>query len=125
MSVWIFILRHISDGLPSALAYFAYQFRTLETMVHEAKADVSNPTSIGPSVDKNEKCSTRTRGSSSPFRCISSIVQQMNTEKDQELSVAKQRMQELEALAASQQKEVTLLSLFSLSLSIQNRRLLG
>lgn len=49
----------------------------------------------------------------------------MNTEKDQELSVAKQRMQELEALAASQQKEVTLLSLFSLSLSIQNRRLLG
>lgn len=81
-------------------------------MVHEVKADLSNPTSTRPSLDKNEKGSTRTRGSSSPFRCISSIVQQMNIEKDQELSGAKQRIQELEALAANRQKEVNLLSLF-------------
>lgn len=52
----------------------------------------------------------RPRGSSSPFRCISSLVQQMNLEKDQELSVARFRIEELEALAASRQKEVCMLN---------------
>ncbi|OWM87999.1 hypothetical protein CDL15_Pgr016571 [Punica granatum] len=89
---------------------YQQKYKALEVMFHEVNADQSNPTTRGPLFDKNEKCSTRTRGSSSPFRCISSIVQQMNTEKDRELSMAKQRMQELEALAASQQKEVCMLN---------------
>ncbi|KAK4767541.1 hypothetical protein SAY86_015291 [Trapa natans] len=89
---------------------YQQKYKTLETMVHEVKADVSNPTSIGPSVDKNEKCPARTRGSSSPFRCISSIVQQMNMEKDQELSAAKHRVLELETVATRQQKEVCMLT---------------
>lgn len=70
-------------------------------MFREVKSEMSCLT-----LEKVEKTSTRTRGSSSPFRCISNIVQQMNQEKDQELSVARLRVEELEALAASRQKEV-------------------
>jgi kinesin family protein 15 len=73
-------------------------------MFREVKTDMSYSTS-----EKNEKTSARTRGSGSPFRCISNLVQQMNQEKDQELSVARLRVQELEALAASRQKEVFIL----------------
>jgi len=67
---------------------------------------MSNSTSVAPAQEKNEKSSVRTRGSSSPFRCISNLVQQMNQEKDLELSVARSRVGELEALAAGRQKEV-------------------
>jgi kinesin family member 15 len=59
---------------------------------------------------KVEKPSGRARGSGSPFRCISSIMQQMNSEKDQEISVARQRIEELEGLLNSKQKEVMLCS---------------
>lgn len=72
-------------------------------MFREVKTEMSYSTSAVPTSEKN---STRNRGSSSPFRCISNIVQQMNHEKDQELSVARLRVEELEALAASRQKEV-------------------
>lgn len=75
-------------------------------MVHEVKTDVSKSTSIAPTLDKTERSSIRARGSGSPFRCISNLVQQMNLEKDQELSVARLRIEDLEALAASRQKEV-------------------
>lgn len=70
------------------------------------KTNLSDPTSTAPAADKTERTSTRTRGSSSPFRCIASLVQQMNVEKDQELSVARHRIEELEALAASRHREV-------------------
>ncbi|KAK2433842.1 phragmoplast orienting kinesin [Trifolium repens] len=73
-------------------------------MFREVKTDMSYSTS-----EKNEKTSARTRGSGSPFRCISNLVQEMNQEKDQELSVARLRVQELEALAASRQKQVCML----------------
>lgn len=56
---------------------------------------------------KTEKPSGRARGSGSPFRCISSIIQQMNSEKDQEIMVARQRIEELEGLVSCKQKEVT------------------
>ncbi|RLM86547.1 phragmoplast orienting kinesin-1-like [Panicum miliaceum] len=59
---------------------------------------------------KIEKPSGRARGSGSPFRCISSIVQQMNSEKDQEISVARQRIEELEGLVSGKQKEICLLT---------------
>lgn len=75
-------------------------------MFREVKTDMPYSTSTVPTSEKIEKTSTRTRGSSSPFRCISNLVQQMNQEKDQELSVARLRVEELEALAASRQKEV-------------------
>ena len=75
-------------------------------MVLEVRSDSSTLTSAALTSDKADKNSMRPRGSSSPFRCISSLVQQMNSEKDQELSVARVRIEELEALAASRQKEV-------------------
>ena len=74
-------------------------------MVHEVKTNLVSSASAA-ALDKSDKSSTRTRGSSSPFRCISNLVQQMNLEKDQELSVAKLRIEELEAMLASRQKEV-------------------
>ncbi|CAJ2650140.1 kinesin-like protein KIN-12C isoform X2 [Trifolium pratense] len=83
---------------------YQQKYKCLESMFREVKTDMSYSTS-----EKFEKTSTRTRGSGSPFRCISNLVQQMNQEKDQELSVARLRVQELEALAASRQKEVCML----------------
>ncbi|TXG71464.1 hypothetical protein EZV62_000043 [Acer yangbiense] len=87
------------------------QYKTLEAMILEIKTNLSNPTSTAAASDKIEKSSARSRGSSSPFRCISSVVQQMNLEKkDQELSTARHRIEELEALAATRQKEVCTLN---------------
>ncbi|KAK3190165.1 hypothetical protein Dsin_029726 [Dipteronia sinensis] len=90
---------------------YQHKYKTLEAMILEIKTNLSNPTSTAAASDKTEKSSARTRGSSSPFRCISSVVQQMNLEKkDQELSVARHRIEELEALAATRQKEVCTLN---------------
>lgn len=64
---------------------------------------------------RQEKISSKPRGSGSPFKCIGiGFVQQMNSEKDEELSAAKQRIVELEGIAASRQREVRLLLNFSL-----------
>ncbi|XP_050216404.1 kinesin-like protein KIN-12C isoform X2 [Mercurialis annua] len=82
------------------------KYMTLEAMVHEVSSAAAPP----PPPDNSGKSSIRTRGSSSPFRCISNLVQQMNLEKDQELSVARVRVQELEAMLASRQKEVCMLN---------------
>ncbi|XP_021642903.2 kinesin-like protein KIN-12C isoform X2 [Hevea brasiliensis] len=86
------------------------KYKTLEAMVHEVKTSLSNSTSAAATQDKSEKSSMKARGSSSPFRCISSLVQQMNLEKDQELSVARLRIGELEAVLASRQKEACMLN---------------
>lgn len=75
-------------------------------MINKVRTDSSDVICGAPMLDKTEKTSVRSRGSSSPFRCIASLVQQMNMEKDQELSIAKLRIEELEALVASGQKEV-------------------
>ncbi|KAM7488000.1 hypothetical protein LguiB_025484 [Lonicera macranthoides] len=87
---------------------YQQKYKTLEAMVNEVQSDSSNLASTAPTLDKTERSLTRTRGSSSPFRCISSLVQQMNVEKDQELSIARLRVEELEALVASRQKEAIL-----------------
>lgn len=83
-----------------------YQYKTLEAMVREVQIDSTNPTSTASTSYQTEKGSVRTRGSSSPFRCIAGLVQQMNLEKDQELSAARHQIEELEALATSRQREV-------------------
>ncbi|XP_017696808.2 kinesin-like protein KIN-12E isoform X2 [Phoenix dactylifera] len=87
------------------------KFKALEGVFSDVKADAStsNP-SESHAANKMEKNSARTRGSGSPFRCISSLIQQMNLEKDQELSVARHQIEELEALAANRQKEVCMLT---------------
>ncbi|KAJ6718444.1 KINESIN-LIKE PROTEIN KIF11 [Salix purpurea] len=86
------------------------KFKTLEAMVREVKANSLDSASALQVVEKSEKSSIRTRGSSSPFRCIAGLVQQMNLEKDQELSVARLRIEELEAVLSSRKKEVCALN---------------
>lgn len=78
-------------------------------MVREVKTDSSNSVSATLTQEKTEKSTMRARGSSSPFRCITGLVQKMNMEKDQELSMARLRIEELEELAANKQKEVNYL----------------
>ncbi|KAL1548256.1 kinesin-like protein KIN-12E isoform X4 [Salvia divinorum] len=88
---------------------YQQRYKTLEAMVDEVKTDAAN-VSAGCISERADKIAARTRGSSSPFRCISTLVQQMNQEKDQELSSANLRIEELEALAASRYKEVCTLN---------------
>ncbi|XP_016194119.1 kinesin-like protein KIN-12C [Arachis ipaensis] len=88
---------------------YQQKYKCLESMFREVKAENSNSTSIVSTSEKMEKSSIRTRGSSSPFRCISNLVHQMHQEKEQELSAARSRVEELEALAASRLKEVCML----------------
>ncbi|XP_024313758.1 kinesin-like protein KIN-12E isoform X3 [Brachypodium distachyon] len=83
-----------------------------QEMEHMASKQMFGPHELNSETvhTKIEKPSARTRGSGSPFRCISSIVQQMNSEKDQEISLARQRIEELEALLSNKQKEICLLT---------------
>lgn len=80
------------------------QYKTLEAMLDKVKTDVN--VSAASTSERSDKVSAKTRGSSSPFRCIAGLVQHMNQEKDQELSSARSRIEELEALAAVRYKEV-------------------
>ncbi|KFK39076.1 hypothetical protein AALP_AA3G197400 [Arabis alpina] len=90
----------------------AYQekYKTLEVMIRDFKLEDSSSSAAGTISHKTEKSSIRSRGSSSPFRCIVGLVQQMNLEKDQELTVARLRVEELESLLAAKQKEVCTLN---------------
>ena len=67
------------------------------------------PTTHGAnsSSGKLEKNGSKSRGSGSPFKCIGlGLVQQMKSERDEELTAGRVRIEELEALAANRQKEV-------------------
>ncbi|TVU37642.1 hypothetical protein EJB05_10967, partial [Eragrostis curvula] len=83
---------------------FQEKYQEMEHMVSKQKFG-SHESSSETVHAKVEKPSGRVRGSGSPFRCISSIMQQMNSEKDQEISVARQRIEELEGLVSTKQKE--------------------
>ncbi|XP_073118814.1 kinesin-like protein KIN-12C isoform X2 [Henckelia pumila] len=87
---------------------YQQKYKNLEAMVREVKPDLF--VSVAPTVESADKISTKTRGSSSPFRCIASLVQQVNQEKDRELSNARLHIEELEALVASRHKEVCVLN---------------
>lgn len=101
---------YISEILLHAQAQasqYQQKYKELEAVVRGLEAHSLNTINGGPT---SEKCSTRSRGSSSPFRCISSLVQQMNSEKDQELSAAKFQIEELDVLLAQKQKEICMLN---------------
>jgi kinesin family protein 15 len=79
----------------------------LEAMAQQVNTD---NTSTNTCSARPEKISLKPRGSGSPFKCIGlGFVQQVNSEKDEELSAAKQRIMELEGIAASRQREVRFL----------------
>ncbi|KAI3977284.1 hypothetical protein MKX01_030910 [Papaver californicum] len=86
------------------------KYNELESMVREVKRDSSASTSVALPSEKTEKSSMRPRGSSSPFRCIQGLVHHVSAEKDQELSMARLQIEELQALSSKQQKEVCVLN---------------
>ena len=79
-------------------------------MLEQVKQDVPATHGTNSSANKLEKNASKSRGSGSPFKCIGlGLVQQIKSEKDEELSAGRHRIDELEALAASRQKEVVLI----------------
>lgn len=74
------------------------------------------------STNKLEKIDSRSRGSGSPFKCIGlGLAQQIKSERDEELSAGRQRIEELEALAANRQKEVSSTNLSHFCTKISSR----
>lgn len=85
------------------------QFKALEAMVEQVKPEGFSTHVQNSSSNKSEKNASKSRGSGSPFKCIGlGLVQQIKLEKDEELFAGRLRIEELEALAASRQKEVSL-----------------
>ena len=76
-------------------------------MVEQVRSEGFSTLVTNSSSNKSEKNAAKSRGSGSPFKCIGlGLVQQMKSEKDEELTAGRLRIEELEALAASRQKEV-------------------
>ncbi|KAM3254427.1 hypothetical protein ACQJBY_048124 [Aegilops geniculata] len=102
---------HISElnlHAEAAAREYKQKFMELEAMAHQVNTD--NPSTNACSM-RPEKISLKPRGSGSPFKCIGlGFVQQVNSEKDEELSAAKQRIVELEGIAASRQREIFMLN---------------
>ncbi|CAH8337077.1 unnamed protein product [Eruca vesicaria subsp. sativa] len=87
------------------------KYKALEAMIRDFKSEDSSSSAAETTIShKTEKSSVRSRGSSSPFRCIVGLVQQMKLEKDQELTMARVRVEELESLLDAKQKEVCTLN---------------
>ncbi|CAJ1939382.1 unnamed protein product, partial [Sphenostylis stenocarpa] len=91
---------------------YKQKFKALEAMAEQVKPEgLSSHSSVANSFNalsnKSEKYATKSRGSSSPFKCIGlGLAQQVKYEKVEELSAARLRIEELEAQAAFRQKEI-------------------
>ncbi|CAN6343552.1 unnamed protein product [Urochloa humidicola] len=100
---------HISElniHAEAAAREYKQKLMELEAMAQQVKTDNSSACFM-----RQEKVNSKPRGSGSPFKCIGiGFVQQMNSEKDEELSAAKQRIVELEGIAASRQREIFMLN---------------
>ncbi|CAH1450375.1 unnamed protein product [Lactuca virosa] len=80
----------------------------IKEMEEMADVNVTSPYNINSPLKRVERSGSRSKGQhgSSPFKSIRlGFVQQVNCEKDEELISARIRIQELEALVASWQKE--------------------
>ncbi|KAL6847284.1 hypothetical protein ACP4OV_023137 [Aristida adscensionis] len=102
---------HISElniHAEAAAREYKQKLMELEAMVQQLMTDNSSANTCST---RQEKISSKPRGSGSPFKCIGiGFVQQKNAEKDEELSAAKQRIVELEGIAASRQREIFMLN---------------
>ncbi|PVH63148.1 hypothetical protein PAHAL_3G480200 [Panicum hallii] len=102
---------HISElniHAEAAAREYKQKLMELEAMAQQVKTDNSSAHACST---RQEKISSKPRGSGSPFKCIGiGFVQQMNSEKDEELSAAKKRIVELEGIAASRQREIFMLN---------------
>lgn len=76
-------------------------------MAEQVKPDNHSTHGTNSSSNKIERNTSKTRGSGSPFKCIGlGLTQQIKMEKDEELTSARLRIEELESLAVNRQKEV-------------------
>ncbi|XP_042507685.1 kinesin-like protein KIN-12D isoform X2 [Macadamia integrifolia] len=99
---------------------YKQKFKALEAMAEQVRSEntssyVTNSTSNKPekpaAKSRGSASPFKSRGSGSPFKCIGlGLAQQINSEKDEELTAGRHRIEELEALAASRQKEVFMLN---------------
>ncbi|XP_020592700.1 kinesin-like protein KIN-12F [Phalaenopsis equestris] len=90
------------------------KFKELEGMAFQLKTELATlviSNTANPTLTKSEKGAAKSRGSGSPFKCIVGLAQQINTEKDEELTVARCKIEELEALAASRQNQIFMLNI--------------
>ncbi|KAF5745669.1 phragmoplast orienting kinesin 2 [Tripterygium wilfordii] len=86
---------------------FKQKFKALESMADQVRPEGHFSHVANSSANKLEKNAAKSRGSGSPFKCIGlGLGQQIKSERDEELTVASQRIEELESLAVSRQKEV-------------------
>lgn len=92
------------------------QFMALESMAEKVRLEGSSGPGAVSSSNKLEKNASKSRGSGSPFKCMGlGLVQQMKSEKEEDLTDAKRRIEELETVAANRQKEVCLVLVVSTS----------
>ncbi|XP_016650580.1 PREDICTED: LOW QUALITY PROTEIN: phragmoplast orienting kinesin 2 [Prunus mume] len=85
---------------------YKQKFKALESMAEQVRPE-GHSTHATSSSNKSEKNATKSRGSGSPFKCIGlGLAQQIKSEKDEELTTSRVRIEELESLALSRQKEI-------------------
>lgn len=78
-------------------------------MAEQVKCEALASHSENSSSNKLERTTPKSSGSGSPSKCIGlGLVQQIKSESDEELNAGRERIEELEALAISRQKEVSL-----------------
>ncbi|XP_057966007.1 kinesin-like protein KIN-12F [Malania oleifera] len=90
---------------------YKLKFKALEIMAEQVRPEGSSTHVTNSLSIKSEKNATKSRGSGSPFKCIGlGLAHQIKSEKDEELTAGRVRIEELEALAAHRQKEIFMLN---------------
>ncbi|XP_048337159.2 kinesin-like protein KIN-12D isoform X1 [Ziziphus jujuba] len=86
---------------------YKQKFKALEVMAEQVRPEGHSSHVINSSSNKSEKYATKSRGSGSPFKCIGlGLAQQIKSERDEELTAARLRIEELESLSVTRQKEI-------------------
>ncbi|KAK4789861.1 hypothetical protein SAY86_017165 [Trapa natans] len=86
---------------------YKQNFKALQAMAEQVRTEVASNQVLNSVPQKSEKSSSKPRGSGSPFKCIGlGLAQQVKSEKDEELTSARLRIDELESAVANKQKEI-------------------
>ncbi|KAH9695744.1 kinesin-like protein KIN-12D [Citrus sinensis] len=86
---------------------YKQKFKALEAMAEQVRPESHSSHVTCSSSNKIERNASKPRGSGSPFKCIGlGLAQQLKLEKDEEITAARLRIEELEHLAVNRQKEI-------------------
>lgn len=84
-------------------------------MAEQVRPETHSGHVTSSSSNKIERNASKPRGSGSPFKCIGlGLAQQLKLEKDEEITAARLRIEELEYLAVNRQKEVAFVAQYDL-----------